>query len=77
MNKFSTYSHCVLLDSSFLWLSIKHSCAFWLCLGIATFVATCVFMDVFVVSLLQEYLVFKAHCSSGLFCWQTSSLSTD
>ena len=84
-NRFSRYSRCVLLGSSFLWLSIRYSCVSWVCFGVATFVATCVFMDVLVVSLLHglicallhEYLVFKAHCSSGLFCWRTSGLSTD
>src|SRR6266571_4417866 len=79
-NRFSLCSHCVWLGSSFLWLSIRYSCVSWVCFGVATFVATCVFMDVLVVSLLHglicallhEYLVFKAHCSSGLFCWRTS-----
>jgi hypothetical protein len=52
-NRFSAFSQCVLLGSSFLRLYIKHSCAFWLCFGAATFVATYYLMVVFIISLLH------------------------
>jgi hypothetical protein len=71
-NMFSVCSHCVLLGSSFLWLCIKRACAFWLCLGVATFLATWFLMVVlFIVllhvlawALLHEHMVLNvaSHC---------------
>jgi len=68
-NRVSLCFHCVLLGSSFLWLSVKHTRVLWLCFGVATCVATCLLMGALVASLLHglawaslhERIVSKAH----------------
>ena len=52
-NKFSTYSHCVTLCFSTWWLCFKQFCVSWLCFGVATFLATYLFIVVIIAVLLQ------------------------
>ncbi len=53
-NRVSMCSHCVLLGSSCLWLSIRYSCVSWVYFDVATSVATCFLTVVLVDSLLPS-----------------------